>query len=53
MKILDKKIQLAERDDTQESRQALYKMMRLRSKMEQIATKEAVGAKFVHPTAAQ
>lgn len=53
MKILDKKIQLAEQDDTPESRQALYKMMRLRSKMEQIATKEAVGTKFVHPTASQ
>lgn len=53
IKILDKKIQQAEDEGTPESRQAMYKMMRLRNKMERIATKEAPGAKIKHPSAVQ
>ena len=53
MRILDKKIHQAEMENTQESRQAMYKMMRLRGKMERIATKEAPRARVKHPSAVQ
>lgn len=53
MRILDDKIRLADQENTPESRKAKWQMMRLRDKMERIATKEATRSRFVHPTSVQ
>ena len=53
MRILDDKIRLADEENTPESRKAKWQMMRLRGKMETIATKQAPNAKIKHPSVAQ
>ena len=53
MKILDEKMRYAKEQNTPESRQALYHMMRLRSRMERIAAKDITRSRVKHPTAVQ
>lgn len=53
MRILDDKIRLADQENTPEARRAKWQMMRLRGKMEDIVTKDAMRAKVIHPTSTQ
>lgn len=49
LKIIDDKIERASRDDTPKSRQAVWKMMRLKSKMERIVTSKGVHERSFKP----
>ena len=53
VEILDKKIAWAEAEGTEEGRRDAIEMMRIRSKMERIASNEVTKTKIVHPSAAQ